>query len=50
MTLQNAGSTVNENSGSVEVCLELTDGELGIDVIVELNTGGNTDTATGMPL
>ena len=48
--MENAGITVSENPGSAEVCLELTDGELGIDVTVELNTGGNTDTATGMPL
>lgn len=50
MALQNAGSTVNEGDGSVQVCLELTAGELGIDVTVELNTGGNTDTADGTPL
>ena len=47
VTLDNAGRTVNEGDGFVQVCLELTAGDLGIDVTVELNTGSPDDTATG---
>ena len=49
MTLDSAERTVNEGDGFVQVCLELTAGQLGADVTVELNTGSPDDTATGMP-
>lgn len=48
MTLQNAAFNVNEDDGSAQVCVELTGGELAIDVSVLLNTNDNT--ANGRPM
>ena len=45
--LQLPSYTVGEGNGTVEVCVELTDGKLGRDVPVQLSTQDDSATSPG---